>query len=53
MSEDDDFVEVESDEWEMISGDDIYQTFELWENLHNLREGTTELLAKGFIEHII
>jgi hypothetical protein len=50
--EDDDFVEVEPDEWEMISEDDIYQTFQLWENLHDLREGTTELLAKGFIERM-
>lgn len=50
--EDNDFVEIESDEWEMISEDDIYQTFQLWENLHDLREGTTELLAKGFIERM-
>lgn len=50
--EDDDFVEVEPNEWENIEDDDIYQTFELWENLHNLRDGTDELLAKGFIETI-
>ena len=30
----------------------IYQTFELWENLQDLRDGTDELLAKGFIETI-
>ena len=47
--EDDDFVEIESNEWETISEDDIYQTFELWENLHDLREGTTELLAKDLL----
>jgi hypothetical protein len=29
------------------------QTFELRENLQDLREGTTELLAKGFIEKIV
>jgi hypothetical protein len=50
--EDDDFVEVEPNEWENIEDDDIYQTFELWENLHNLRDGTDALLAKGFIETI-
>lgn len=50
--EDDDFVEIEPEEWEMISEDDTYQTFELWENLHDVREVTTELLAKGFIEKI-
>ncbi len=51
-SEDDDFVEIQPDEWEMINDDEIYQTFELWENLQDLHENTTELLAKGFIEII-
>ena len=50
--EDDDFVEIESNEWENIESDKNYQTFELWENLQNLDEDTTELLAKGFIEKI-
>jgi len=50
--EDDDFVEIESNEWEMIESDESYQTFELWENLQNLDNDTTELLAKGFIEKI-
>lgn len=50
--EDDDFVEIEPNEWEMIAEDDIYQTFELWENLQNLDYETTELMAKGFIEKI-
>lgn len=50
--EDDDFVEVESNEWEMIESDENYQTFELWENLQNLDEETGKLLAKGFIEKI-
>jgi hypothetical protein len=48
--EDDDFVEVEPEEWETIQEDPMYQTFELWENLHDLREETVELMAKGFIE---
>lgn len=58
--EDDDFVEVEPDEWEMINEDEGYQTFELWENVQDLRgvgtlggDETTELLAKGFIEKIL
>ncbi len=50
--EDDDFVEIEPDEWENIELDDKYQTFQLWENLQNLDEQTLELMAKGFIEKI-
>ncbi len=50
--EDDDFVEIEPNEWENIEEDEIYQTFELWENLQNLESDTTELLAKWFIEKI-
>ena len=48
--EDDDFVEIEPNEWKNIESDENYQTFELWENLQNLDNNTTELLAKGFIE---
>lgn len=50
--EDDDFMEIEPEQWEMIAEDDKYQTFELWENLKNLYEETVELMAKGFIEKI-
>ncbi|MEK7575171.1 MAG: hypothetical protein AAB511_02995 [Patescibacteria group bacterium] len=50
--EDNDFVEIEPNEWEMIAEDDVYQTFQLWENLKHLDERTTKLLAKGFIEEI-
>ena len=50
--EDDDFVEIEPNEWENIESDEVYQTFELWENLQNLDKDTIELLAKGFIEKI-
>jgi hypothetical protein len=50
--EDDDFVEIEPDEWEMIQSDDKYQTFELWENLQNLDEKTLQLMSKGFLEII-
>ncbi|MFA6047260.1 MAG: hypothetical protein WCV59_04250 [Parcubacteria group bacterium] len=50
--EDDDFVEIEPEEWEMISGDDKYQTFELWENLQQLYPDTVRLMSKGFIEKI-
>jgi len=51
--EDNDFVEIEPNEWEMIAEDDTYQTFQLWENLQDLHEDTTRLLAKGFIEKIV
>lgn len=51
--EDDDFVEIEPGEWETIEEDENYKTFELWENLQNLYEWTTELLAKGFIDLIL
>lgn len=50
--EDDDFMEIEPDEWENIQEDDKYQTFQLWENLQDLYEETIELMAKGFIEKI-
>lgn len=50
--EDNDFVEIEPSEWEMIARDDIYQTFQLWENLQNLDEKTLKLMVKGFIEEI-
>ena len=49
---DDDFVEIEPNEWKNLESDEVYQTFELWENLQNLDKDTTELLAKGFIEKI-
>ena len=51
--EDDDFVEIEANEWEIIQEDEKYQTFELWENLQNLDEETLRLMSKGFIEEII
>ncbi len=51
--EDDDFVEIEPEEWENIEEDEIYQTFELWENLQNLDEETLRLMSKWFIEKII
>ena len=50
--EDNDFVEIEPDEWINIQENDKYQTFELWENLQNLDRETLELMAKGFIEKI-
>jgi hypothetical protein len=50
--ENDDFIEIEPDEWKLIQKDISYQTFELRENLQNLYKDTTELLAKGFIEKI-
>lgn len=50
--EDDDFVEIESSEWELIQSDEGYQTFQLWENLQDLHSDTTKLLAQGFLEEI-
>lgn len=50
--EDDDFVELEASEWKTIEEDENYKTFQLWENLKGLKDNTTELLAKGFIEII-
>ena len=51
--EDDDFIEIEPNEWGIIQKDEKYQTFELWENLQNLDKETLKLLAKGFLEKII
>ena len=50
--EDDDFVEIEPNEWKLIMEDKNYQTFQLWENLQNLDEETLRLMTKGFIERI-
>ncbi|MBU6431532.1 hypothetical protein KGQ29_04120 [Patescibacteria group bacterium] len=50
--EDDDFVEIEPNEWEMIESDESYQTFQLWENLQNLDKRTLKLMTKGFLEEI-
>ncbi len=50
--EDDDFVEIEPEEWKNIQEDDVYQTFELWENLQNLDQKTLILLTKGFIDRV-
>lgn len=50
--EDNDFVEIEPNEWKIIEEDEIYQTFQLWENLQNLDEQTFKFMAKGFIEKI-
>ncbi len=51
--EDDDFVEIEPNEWENMQEDEGYQTFQLWENLQNLDIETLRLMSKGFIEKII
>jgi len=50
--EDDDFVEIEPNEWDTIEHGHAYQTLELWENLQDLNEKTLELMAKGFLEEI-
>ena len=50
--EDNNFVEIESGEWEMIASDEKYQTFELWENLQHLFPETIRLMSKGFLEKI-
>ena len=47
------FVEIEPDEWEMIEGDEKYQTFQLWENLQNLDLKTLQLMSKSFIDEIL
>ncbi len=49
---DDDFVEICPKEWGIIDVDEKYQTFELWENLQNLKEDTIKLMTRGFIEKI-
>ncbi len=47
-----DFVEIESSEWETIIKNENYKTFQLWENLQNLHEETLKLMSKGFLEKI-
>jgi len=48
--EDDNFVEIEADEWENIEEDNAYQTFQLWENLQNLDTDTGQFMSMGFIQ---
>ena len=50
--EDDDYVEIEPEEWKMIKEDKNYKTFQLWENLQNLNGETIKLMSKGFLEKI-
>ena len=50
--EDNDFLEIEPNEWKMIEEDGNYKTFQLWENLQDLDDDTARLMAKGFIEKI-
>ncbi len=53
-AEDDDFVELDpSIDYETIRDFEEYQTFQLWENLQDLKAETLELMSKGFIEKII
>jgi len=51
--EEDDFTEIEPSEWKLIENDNMYQTFELRENLQNLYKETVELMAQGFLEKTI
>ena len=51
--EDDDFVEIEPNKWKNIEADNMYQTFELWENLQHLYENTIQLLSKWFLDIIL
>jgi len=54
LNGDDDFVEVvPEDDFEMLTGTERYDNFELWENLNNLTEETIKLMSKGFIEKIL
>src|SRR3989344_2431901 len=41
--EDDDFVEIEPNEWKNIKLDDKYQTFQLWEFLEKINKKSFEL----------
>lgn len=47
-----DFTDIEPEEWEKVSINDSYEKFQLHEDLQNLDNDTTELMAKGFIETI-
>jgi hypothetical protein len=52
--ENNDFVELDPVvDYETIRDFDEYQTFQLWENLQDLKAETIELMSKGFIEKIV
>jgi hypothetical protein len=46
------FMEVEPNEWRIISNNKNYKTFELQENLQDLYYEAIKLMSKGFIEKI-
>lgn len=50
--EDNDFVEIEPDERDDIESDNMYQTFELWENLQNIDFDTIKLLSKWYFDYM-
>ena len=47
--EDNEFVEIQPNEWKNIKQDWKYQTFELWENIN---KKTLKLMYKSFIKKI-
>lgn len=51
--EDDDFVEVQPNEWKNIKSDQIYQTFEIREYLQNKNKLKNKSKAKNLIRKII
>ena len=51
--EDDDFVEIEPDEWENILEDDVYQTFQLWKSVQDVESDTVDLLAEDYLQKIM
>ncbi len=50
--EGDNFLEIEPSEWRTILENKKFKTFELWENLQDLRKNTVESMSKGYIEEI-
>lgn len=47
-SEDDDFVEVWTENYKDLKKDKFYKTFELWENFSNYEEKSFKKIIKNF-----
>jgi len=52
LDENGNFLEIESREWKVVLKNENLINFELRENLQDLYDDTTALMAKGFLEKI-
>lgn len=51
--EDDDFVEIMPEEWQIIFEDSGYKTFQLWHRFKDMEDYSINLLSKWYLEKIL